>query len=301
MAWPDNKLQPVERYLFQGQNVRIGKFDCDSNHPSFPVTESVADNMFVFTTRPVWIRRQTRSFRYVAPGSMLLHTAGCLLERKREDSQRDRTYWFSVTPQVFDEALRTHGLSASVPRLAIAPGPGIQLEVAAMLGDLARNQVTELGVETRVLMLLDSVLHLSSNTTKVDNKLLVRRDARAKARRLSERARAYIDGNIAAPIDLASIARHVGVSSYYLCRLFRSECGITVNEYKVRQRLVRVLEKLAEGHAGNLARLALDTGFSSHSHLTRCFSRQYGLSPSSLRRRAGRSRYTNRSIPGGSR
>lgn len=44
------------------------------------------------------------------------------------------------------------------------------------------------------------------------------------------------------------------------------------------------LERLAEG-ADSLSRLALDLGFSSHSHFTTLFHRVFGVPPSVLKRR----------------
>ena len=286
MNWPDNNLQSVERYLYQGDSVRIGKFDCRSDDACFPVSTPIADNMFVLATRPVWIRRRTRSYHYIGPGSILFHPAGCTLERQRGRTEGDTAYWFAVAPQLFEEALSTYGYEDHPPTHALAADPEIQLKLASILQQLRVDRVSAFDIESSVISLLDDICRSLRNSRDMNSQLVVRPSARARARRLVDRAKAHIDDNLADDIDLDNVARQVGLSAYYLCRLFKSACGITIHEYKTRQRLVHVLGELTGGHCTDLARLAMDTGFSSHSHLTRTFTRRYGRPPSFVRRLA---------------
>lgn len=62
--------------------------------------------------------------------------------------------------------------------------------------------------------------------------------------------------------------------------------GTTIHDYLRRQRLRAALEPLAETST-DLARLALDLGFSSHSHFTGAFRREFGRTPSPARDRLG--------------
>ncbi len=55
-----------------------------------------------------------------------------------------------------------------------------------------------------------------------------------------------------------------------------------MHRYLTRLRLRAALEKLAEPRV-DLTVLALDVGFSSHSHFTRSFQREFGLAPSQAR------------------
>ena len=133
MNWPDNILQPVERYIFEGDIVRIGLFDCHKDETYFAVTEPVADNMFVLATRPVWIRRRTAEYQYVSPGSVLFHTAGCSIERKRTRADRDLAYWFAIKRPVFAEALSRRGYDEQVPTDSLASDPAIHLQIAEVI------------------------------------------------------------------------------------------------------------------------------------------------------------------------
>ena len=286
MGWPDNELQPVERYLFQGDTVRIGLFDCHCDDESFPVTESTADNMFVLETRSLWLRRETVDFQYLGPGSVLFHPAGCTLERSAARGGRDTAYWFAISPDVFQEALSQSGYGGYVPEYAIESTPSMHLEFGSLFKRIQDRPGDSLEIESRVLSLLDSVCEAMRDVDNPGRDTVTGVPSKARARRQVDRAKAYINENLFGDSDLTDIARAAGVSTYHLCRVFKSICGLTVHEYKTHQRLVHVYASLADGAKASLTQLALETGFSSHSHLTRTFSRRYGASPSSLRRLA---------------
>jgi len=59
-----------------------------------------------------------------------------------------------------------------------------------------------------------------------------------------------------------------------------------VHQYQQRARLARALDLLLETER-ELTEVALDLGFSSHSHFTAVFRRMVGLSPGTFRRSAG--------------
>ena len=69
---------------------------------------------------------------------------------------------------------------------------------------------------------------------------------------------------------------------FHLCRCFRAGTGLTLHEYRTQLRLRGALEALESGDC-DLTRLALDTGFSSHSHFTAAFRRVFDATPSRVR------------------
>lgn len=83
-------------------------------------------------------------------------------------------------------------------------------------------------------------------------------------------------------LDLRDIASAVHVSPFHLCRVFRSRTGISLSSYHRRLRLRTALQKILDGE-DDLTQLAVDMGFSHHSHFTSAFSREFGISPSANR------------------
>jgi AraC-like DNA-binding protein len=69
--------------------------------------------------------------------------------------------------------------------------------------------------------------------------------------------------------------------------VFQERTGVPVHRYLTLLRLRASLERLAEG-ASDLTELALELGFSSHSHFTDAFRREFGFSPSDVRKNATR-------------
>ncbi len=101
-----------------------------------------------------------------------------------------------------------------------------------------------------------------------------RRDVRAVQELLGHR--------FADPLTLADIGREVGASPYHLARGFRLETGWSIHEYRLQLRVRTAVDRLAAGPV-DLARLAMELGFSSHSHLTDTFRRIFGAPPSTIR------------------
>lgn len=84
-------------------------------------------------------------------------------------------------------------------------------------------------------------------------------------------------------LALGDIAESVHCAPSHLCRLFKQQTGSSMHRYLNRLRLADALERLADPDI-SLSQLALELGFSHHSHFTTVFQREIGMSPSRLRR-----------------
>jgi AraC-like DNA-binding protein len=82
---------------------------------------------------------------------------------------------------------------------------------------------------------------------------------------------------------LDEVARAVHCSPFHLARQFRRITGTSISRYLVRLRLALAVDRLASG-ATDLAGIASDLGFASHSHFTARFRSVFGTPPSSVRR-----------------
>jgi AraC-like DNA-binding protein len=88
-------------------------------------------------------------------------------------------------------------------------------------------------------------------------------------------------------ISLTELAGRVGVSPVYLTQAFKRSEGIPLYRYQTQLRLGRALAALPE--CDDITDLALQLGFSSHSHFTSVFRSAVGMTPSDYRRGTSRS------------
>jgi AraC family transcriptional regulator len=108
------------------------------------------------------------------------------------------------------------------------------------------------------------------------------RPSRDSRKRLARMARERIASRPEESVGVSAIARDIGCSPFHLARAFREEMGHTLRGYRIRLRLARALHAMAEGEA-SLGKIASSCGFASHSHMSTCFSKILGLSPSRVR------------------
>lgn len=103
-----------------------------------------------------------------------------------------------------------------------------------------------------------------------------------------EAAKTYIAQHLGESVTLGEIASAVSASPFNFARIFQQQVGMPVHRYLTRLRLRTSLELIAEPGA-DLTSIALDLGFSSHSHFTDVFRREFGATPSDIRQTATRS------------
>ena len=99
--------------------------------------------------------------------------------------------------------------------------------------------------------------------------------------RLIRRTKEHLATQSTARLRLVDVAAAVGASPAYLTDLFRRVEGVSLYKYLTHLRLSRALIELP--HAEDLTTLALDLGFSSHSHFSFAFRRAFGSTPSEFR------------------
>lgn len=302
----DEPLLPVERLLFRGPVVKVGRFDCAPDHACFARTAPLHNDLFVLPRRPLRWRRGYGEFRFLEPGAAILHRAGREIERRACGTGGDLADWFAVRPDVFDETLCSHGLNPARitdRHVSCVTTPRFRLRLARLLTGLeaqagspphrvrgggstamaaARNGMPaeqSLEVEEVVLVLFDAVAAEFAGAHGAREPAGV--VAARRRRRLVDRVRERISERPGSTEGLDQIARAAGGSVHHLCRVFRAECGLTVHEYRQRQRLGRALARMRRGRH-DLTELALELGYSSHSHFSRVFRRYLGVSPSLL-------------------
>jgi len=95
--------------------------------------------------------------------------------------------------------------------------------------------------------------------------------------------REYIHENLCERITLAELSRLAGLTTHHLLVAFHKSFGTTPAQYVIQQRL-RCAQRQLAGTKKDITNIALDSGFSSHSHLTACFQKHFGCCPTQMRR-----------------
>lgn len=92
----------------------------------------------------------------------------------------------------------------------------------------------------------------------------------------------YIDKHLTEDFSLQDVADHVGVSKSYLCRIFKSGTGATVNQYVTARRIKRAKELLHIGR--NVTEASSESGFNNYSYFIQIFKAATGVTPAKYAR-----------------
>lgn len=280
----------ASKTLFESEVVQIGATRCPVEHPEFHDPGPIQRHVFYLGGTPVRVSRPSGAAFVGDATTVSFHNQGDEVYRESEHGPGDFSNWFSVAPDWLLRAISTVHPEQSVLenrpfRIARGPCPPTCLLAQRLLvGDLQRGAGTDrLQVEEIVLELLDAVLsaaygaHASPPALKLST---ARRHAR-----IVEDVQELLAVYFKSPLDLREIARGVDTSPFHLARIFRTGTGWTLHGFRTQLRLNAALEAVLAG-ADDLTELAMNLGFSSHSHLTSAFTRSFGRSPTSVRQTA---------------
>lgn len=101
----------------------------------------------------------------------------------------------------------------------------------------------------------------------------------------SERVRAvrdYVLDHISRPITTGELAQALGTNRTYLCRMFREETGLTVQDYVTGLKMDEA-RRLLDTTAKTAAQIGSYLGYSSQSHFQRVFKKMTGVTPGKYR------------------
>ena len=272
---------PVDRVVFATGSVTIGAFRCAADHPSFRDSGPIQNDCFVFPRTAVVIQHEHARPFVADPTVVTLYNRRQRYERRLLSADGDRCDWFAVSPGLLRAALADRDPAAADGerpiRFTRAPAAAAIYLLQRRLFLDAIAAADPLDLEERVVSLLDGVLAMAYRDAPVEP------PRRSRAAELAEAAKAWVAPRAAQRLTLTMIARALGCSVFHLCRSFRGATGLTLHAYRDSVRLRTALERLEDGER-DLSRLALDLGYSSHSHFTAAFRRSFRVAPSGVRK-----------------
>jgi AraC-like DNA-binding protein len=204
------------------------------------------------------------------PCTALLHRAGAEYRIGHPGEDGDDATLVVLGPGLHEELFGPG--EALSPELPLAPEA--QLLHVRLRAALGLERAEPLACQERALELLHAVAGERART--------LRRVRGPAQRRVVSRARELLGSHLERNLGLDAVATEAGCSAFHLMRLFRAETGRTLRAYRRELRVLAALPRLARGER-DLAGLAVELGFSHHSHLTESFRRVLGISPRALR------------------
>lgn len=96
------------------------------------------------------------------------------------------------------------------------------------------------------------------------------------------RVRSCIEERFHDPVSLTSLAGEVNIHPTHLARSFRHHYGMTIGEALRENRIRFAMKRLSSDLP--IEMVAMEAGFSDHSHFSRTFRRATGVTPATFRR-----------------
>ena len=157
--------------------------------------------------------------------------------------------------------------------------PATQQLMTLLIVDANEGHTTErLYTESLTHALAVRMLFLGRSTQPQTNNRGTNGLPRPVLRRIIERMRCF-----SCDLSLQALANESGYSRVHFVRMFRAATGYSPHNYLLNLRLERARELLKKPSL-SLIDIALDCGFSSHSHMSRLFHKSVGVTPSVYRR-----------------
>jgi AraC-like DNA-binding protein len=95
-------------------------------------------------------------------------------------------------------------------------------------------------------------------------------------------AKQFVQTHVEEPITLAQVVRHVNVSRFYFCKLFKKVTGMTLTEYVSRVRIERAKTLLVDPSL-RITEIVYSAGFGSIPQFNSVFKRIVGMPPTEYR------------------
>ena len=209
------------------------------------------------------------------------HTAVCpsgLCETAVPVRLGNRLLGFLQTGQVFRK-MPTQRQFEHTASLAAQRGVAVQLD-QMQAAYFATRVVSQKQQDSATTLLKIFAQHLSM----LSNQVMVQQENAELP--VITKAKAYIEEHRGESLKLGEVAKAVGTSTFYFCKLFRKSTGINFTEYVSRLRIEKAKNLLLNPNL-RVSEIAFEVGFESLTHFNRVFKKLLGQSPSDYRAQLG--------------
>lgn len=131
------------------------------------------------------------------------------------------------------------------------------------------NDILEKSAFMELLVLLNSFYYISTQKESTISTYTYNHQV--------EEMISFINQHIQEPITIETLAKHFYLSDSYICRMFKSATGTTINKYMIARRISIAKSLLASGL--NVNDVCEQCGFRDYSNFLKAFTRAVGISP----------------------
>jgi AraC-like DNA-binding protein len=270
----------TDRPLFSSSLLTVAEFRCPPTDNAWHTENTIGDwPLIAFPRLPVGITFPSGRRLLATPNLAMLYNAGQPYERHLRDRRGDECLYIQLHGSAL-ESLEPETAAIHDGRLVVSHAPANRLAYFhqhLLARYLASSAPDALLAEETAIRLVRGVLPQARSALR-----LARSATAAAHRNLAEEAKELLAAAVDEKLSLQQIALRLSTSPFHLARIFRRETGFSLHDYRKQLRLRLALEQLPASNGG-LTSLALRLGFSSHSHFTDTFRREFGVAPSVVR------------------
>jgi len=266
--------------LFESALLTVGEFRCPPDDTAWRQTNLIGDRPHVVFPRiPVLIQHVDEAPVLATPNETMLYNADQRYVRELRNQAGDNCVYIELHHESLALlAEEGAGLIDRSYRLVASHAPADHrtylLQHLLIRHLKAPDPDPLLAEETAATLVLSALRDRPASARRR------RGSTKAAHTALAEAAKTEL-ASAPARLTLSELARRLHSSAFHLARVFRVETGFSLHGFRQTLRLRAGLERLSS-HAGDLSTLALELGFSSHSHFSERFRNEFGVSPSEL-------------------
>jgi AraC family transcriptional regulator len=266
--------------LLETPLLTLGEFHCPPGDDAWRETNTIGDRPHVvFPRTNVFIEQEGRTPVLATPAHAMLYDADQLYRRGLRTEVGDDAVFVALPLESLEQLAEAGATVGADNRMASGHTPAgrrTYLLQHLLVRYLRDGDPDPLLAEEAAGTLVIQTLRPREATRRG------RPDTARAHRSLAEAAKAELADNPEPAFTLDQLARRLNSSAFHLARVFRAETGFSLHGFRRTLRLRAALERLS-AHANDLTALALELGFSSHSHFSERFRNEFGIAPSQVR------------------
>ena len=263
----------TSRVLLSRDSVTVGAFRSHPRDRDFADSGPTRGHLLVFPRTCVSIQHAGRAAVVADPSVVMLYNRGQEYVRRAIAPIGDRCEWFAFPAAAILDARGDRDGDADRPFGARTFMPSTAPCYWRAHAALRHAGTDPTLAEELAVSLLDEVLAPQSRHVALARLHL----------ELADAARRWLARRVAEHVTLDTLAAALATSPFHLARVFRRATGRTIHAYRTELRIRAAIERIHDTPHLDLAALAHELGFSSHSHFTAAFKRVVGVPPSQAR------------------